>query len=348
MQARFWHSLPNKKIQCDLCPRACKIGEGKRGFCHGRVNENGTLVAETYGHPVSLSVDPIEKKPLYHFLPGSHVLSFGTVGCNLGCVFCQNWSLSRGESLTDNRLPIAGSKRSTVNGQRSTHPKDIAQKAKELHCPSVAFTYNEPIIFFEYAIDVAKECHKLGLKTVAVTNGYINPEPGKEFFKYMDAANVDLKAFTDRFYKELCGAQLQPVLDTLLLIKKETKTWLEITTLLIPGENDSAEEIDALTKWIVKNLGADVPLHFSAYHPDYKYTKAPATSLNVLHGARKKALENGLHHVYTGNVRETAGSTTICVTCHKPIIERDGYFIRKKFMKDNRCIFCGSACAGVF
>jgi len=285
-QAKHWHMRGNGWIECDLCPRHCRIEEGGRGACFVRKRMGDKLIAESYGLACGLAVDPIEKKPLNHFLPGSKVLSFGTVGCNLTCGFCQNRHLSRAAF-------IEGSPAS---------PEEIVGAALERNCESVAFTYNEPTVFFEYAVDTAKACRECGLKTVAVTNGWIEPEPRKEFFALMDAANVDLKAFTDHFYKDLCGATLQPILDTLEYLRNETNVHLEGTTLLIPGRNDSPAEIDAMTKWAVSNLGPDVPWHFSAYRPTLKWNEAQATPLETLLQAKSIAEQNGLRHIHLGNV----------------------------------------------
>jgi len=284
--AEHWHLLDNGLIECTLCPRHCRIAEGKRGACFVRRRIGDELIAETYGRVCGLAVDPIEKKPLCHFLPGTDVLSFGTVGCNLTCGFCQNAHLSRAASIEGTRIT----------------PEQIAETVLKHNCESVAFTYNEPTVFFEYAIDTAKACHERGLQTVAVTNGWIEPEPRKEFYAHIDAANVDLKAFTDTFYKTLCGATLQPVLDTLLYIRKETDVHLEVTTLLIPGHNDSPAEIDAMTKWAVANLGPDVPWHFSAYRPTPEWREAPPTPLDTLLQAQSIAKDNGLQHIHLGNV----------------------------------------------
>lgn len=278
------------QIECDLCPRACRIADGRNGICFVRQRKGDELLAASYERVCGLAVDPIEKKPLYHFLPGSSVLSFGTIGCNLTCSFCQNAHLSRA-----NRL----------DGTPAT-PQEIAALAVRAGCESVAFTYNEPIVFLEFAVDTARVCHEHGLKTVAVTNGWIEPEPRQEFYAQMDAANVDLKAFTDRFYKQLCGATLQPVLDTLVYIRRETAVHLEVTTLLIPGWNDSPAEIDAMTKWAVANLGPDVPWHFSAYRPTREWNGAPPTPLESLLQAETIARHNGLRRVHLGNVRLTA------------------------------------------
>ena len=284
--AQHWHMLKNGLIECTLCPRRCRIAEDNRGTCFGRRRIGDKLIAETYGHACGLADDPIEKKPLYHFLPGSRVLSFGTVGCNLTCSFCQNYHLSQASAISGT----------------PAQPEAIAKTAIRYGCESVAFTYNEPTVLLEYAIDTAQACHAQGLKTVAVTNGWIEPEPRKAFYAHIDAANVDLKAFTDTFYKELCGATLQPVLDSLIYIRKETNVHLEVTTLLIPGRNDSPAEIDAMTQWAVANLGPDVPWHFSAYRPTPEWNQAPPTPLETLLQAESIAKTNGLQHIHLGNV----------------------------------------------
>lgn len=284
--AKYWHMRNDGLIECDLCPRHCRIADGQHGVCFVRQRKGDELLAASYGLICGLAADPIEKKPLYHFLPGSSVLSFGTVGCNLLCGFCQNWHLSRATH---------------IEGTCVT-PELIADTAIQYKCQSVAFTYNEPTVFLEFAVDTAKVCHEHGLKTVAVTNGWIEPEPRKEFYAHMDAANVDLKAFTDGFYQELCGATLHPVLDTLVYLRKETDIHLEVTTLLIPGWNDSPAEIDAMTKWAVQNLGPDVPWHFSAYRPTCEWSEAPPTPRQSLIDARSIAEHNGLQYVHLGNV----------------------------------------------
>lgn len=332
---KYWHKLENGRVQCDLCPQVCKLNEGQRGICYVRMRQNNQVVLTTYGRSSGFCVDPIEKKPLNHFLPGSTVYSFGTVGCNLLCKFCQNWDISKARE--DDRLAA------------SATPQNIAKIAKEHQCKSVAFTYNEPIVFMEYAIDVAKECHKLGIKTVAVTNGYICDEPRKELFSYMDAVRVDLKSFTENFYKNITGSHLQPVLDTLVYLKKQTNVWLEVICLLIPSENDSVAEIEESTKWLVENLGVDVPIHFTAFHPAWKMLDKPTTPLETLICARDIAMKNGLRYVYTGNVYHPEGSKTFCHNCKKCIIVRTGYTISEYNLNDEgNCAFCGTRCAGVF
>ena len=295
---KYWHRLEDGRVQCDVCPRYCKLHEGQRGFCFVRECRDSAVVLTTYGRSSGYCIDPIEKKPLNHFLPGTPVLSFGTAGCNLGCKFCQNWDISKSrevDTLADSASPDA-----------------IAKAAVRLGCRSVAFTYNDPVIFMEYAIDVAQACRAVGVKTVAVTAGEICEEPRAEFYAHMDAANVDLKGFTERFYHDVCASHLQPVLDTLVYLKHQTNVWFEITTLLIPGENDSDAELDAETRWIVEKLGPDVPLHFTAFHPDFRMLDKPRTPPETLTRARKIAQANGIRYAYTGNVHDSAGGSTWC------------------------------------
>lgn len=332
---KHWHLLDDGRIQCDLCPRFCKLHEGQRGLCFVRGRLNNTMVLTTYGRSSGFCVDPIEKKPLNHFLPGTPVFSFGTAGCNLACKFCQNWDMSKSREI--DTLADAAS------------PEKIAATAKHLGCRSVAYTYNDPVIFHEYAIDVAKACHEVGVKSVAVTAGYVTPEPRKEFYRHMDAANVDLKAFTEDFYHRLTGGHLAPVLDTLQYLRHETSVWLEITTLLIPGYNDTVQEVNELSAWILNNLGADVPLHFSAFHPDWKMMDVPATPAATLKRARKLAMDKGLRNVYTGNIHDTEGGSTYCHSCGERVIERDWYVIGDWRLDDRgACKKCGTICAGVF
>ncbi len=333
--ARYWHALPDGRLQCDLCPRDCRLHEGQRGACFVRMREGERMVLTTYGRSSGFCIDPIEKKPLNHFYPGSSVLSFGTAGCNLACKFCQNWDISKSRDM--DRLMDQAS------------PATIAAAAVKHRCKSVAFTYNDPVIFAEYAMDVADACHALGIQTVAVTAGYLHDAARRDFFSRMDAANVDLKAFTDDFYFKLTGSHLQPVLDTLTYLKHETKVWFEITTLLIPGQNDSDEEISAMCRWIARELGPDVPLHFSAFHPDFKMPDTPATPPSTLVRARDIARRLGLHHVYTGNVHHREGDTTYCPACEATLIERDWYEIRQyRLTPQGHCPDCGAVVAGRF
>ncbi|HEY6095787.1 MAG TPA: AmmeMemoRadiSam system radical SAM enzyme [Gallionellaceae bacterium] len=333
--ARYWHRLDDGRIQCDLCPRDCKLHDGQRGACFVRARAGEQMILTTYGRSSGFCVDPIEKKPLNHFYPGSSVLSFGTAGCNLACKFCQNWDISKSQDF--DRLADQAS------------PEAIAKSAGRLGCKSVAFTYNDPVIFAEYAMDVADACHALGIKTVAVTAGYMHEQARREFYAKMDAANVDLKGFTEDFYVKLTGGHLQPVLDTLKYIRHDTNTWLEITTLLIPGKNDSDEEVSRLSEWVARELGDDVPLHFSAFHPDYRMTDIPSTPGSTLSRARKLALAAGLKHVYTGNVHDVEGGTTFCSQCHSELIVRDWYDILEYHLQDNgHCPHCNAPLAGRF
>jgi pyruvate formate lyase activating enzyme len=332
---RYWHRLDDGRVQCDLCPRFCRLQEGRRGLCFVRGCLDGEIVLTTYGRSSGFCVDPIEKKPLNHFHPGTPVLSFGTAGCNLACQFCQNWDISKSREVD------------TLADRAS--PQLIARTARELRCKSVAFTYNDPVIFHEYAIDVARACHEVGVKTVAVTAAEVCAAPREEFYRYMDAANVDLKAFTERFYKQICGGYLQPVLDTLVYLKQETDVWFEITTLLIPGENDSDHEIDELSRWVTDELGADVPVHFTAFHPDWKMLDRPPTPGRTLTRARQIALANGLRYVYTGNVHDHEGGSTYCHACGERLIGRDWYVLSEWNLTDDGCCrFCDTPCAGRF
>ena len=335
VRGRYWHQLDDERIQCDLCPRYCRLRPGQRGLCFVRACQDDQIVLTTYGRSSGFCVDPIEKKPLNHFLPGTAVLSFGTAGCNLTCRFCQNWDISRSRQV-DTLADAAG-------------PERIAAAAQSLGCHSVAFTYNDPVIFLEYAVDVAQACHELGVRTVAVTAGEICAEPRAEFFRHMDAANVDLKAFREDFYRRLCGAELEPVLETLAYLRRETGVWLELTTLLIPGENDGDRELDEMTQWVVEELGPDVPMHFTAFHPDWKMLDLPATSPESLSGARAIARRNGAHHVYTGNVHDPEGGSTYCHQCGRELIGRDGYVLHGWSLDpEGNCRFCGARCPGLF
>lgn len=338
-KTRHWHKLEDGRVQCDVCPRYCKLNEGQRGLCFVRMREEDQVVLTTYGRSSGFCIDPIEKKPLNHFLPGTPVLSFGTAGCNLTCKFCQNWDISKSREF--DKL------------QAEATPAMIANAAVKAGCRSVAFTYNDPVIFMEYAIDVAKACHARGVKTVAVTAGYMAPEARKEFFAHMDAANVDLKAFTQDFYHRLCSSELDKVLETLVYLKHETDVWFEITNLIIPGENDSEEEIDQMTRWVRQNLGPDVPMHFSAFHPDWKMLDKPRTAKEILVRARQIALDNGIHYAYTGNVHDKPGASTYCPSCGEVLIGRDWYELSTWNLSfegnyKGNCTNCGAMPAGVF
>ncbi|MCC6226981.1 MAG: AmmeMemoRadiSam system radical SAM enzyme [Microthrixaceae bacterium] len=331
----YWHALDDGRVQCDVCPRACKLRDGQRGVCFVRERQGEGVVLTTYGRSSGFCIDPVEKKPLNHFLPGSAIFSFGTAGCNLACRFCQNWDISKSKEI--DTLADAAS------------PDAIARAAVESGCRSVAFTYNDPTIFLEYANDVADACHSLGLKTVAVTAGYIRPEPRADFYSHLDAANVDLKGFTDDFYRHVCGAELGSVLDTLRYIRHETDMWLELTTLLIPGLNDSDEELDEMTTWVAENLGPDVPMHFSAFHPDFKMLDRQPTPPETLLRARRIAMANGVRHAYTGNVHDTESQSTYCSGCGQRVIGRDWYVLGDyRLDETGHCNECGTLMAGVF
>jgi pyruvate formate lyase activating enzyme len=332
---QYWRKLDDGRVQCEVCPRFCKLRNGQQGLCFVRACENDQIVLNTYGRSSGFCIDPIEKKPLNHFLPGTPVLSFGTAGCNLACKFCQNWDMSKSREM--DKLADEAS------------PRKLAQVAEETGCKSIAFTYNDPVIFLEYAVDVALAAGEKQIKSVAVTAGYVCPEPRAKFFEHMDAANVDLKAFSEDFYHKICGGHLGPVLETLKYLKHETSVWLEVTTLLIPGENDSRGELEAMTQWLVENLGADVPLHFSSFHPDYKMLGQPNTPVETLLKARDIAVSAGLHYVYTGNVHDSVGGSTYCPNCATRLIERDWYRLGEwKLDGHSCCKTCGTPIAGVF
>lgn len=327
-------AMPDGRVRCELCPRLCTMREGQRGFCFVRGVSDGQVVLTSYGRASGFCIDPIEKKPLNHFYPGSSVLSFGTAGCNLGCKFCQNHDISKAREM-DRLMDIAA-------------PDAIARAAAAQGCRSVAFTYNDPVIFAEYAIDTAQACHARGVATVAVTAGYITAQAREAFFADIDAANVDLKAFTEDFYRKLTYSELGPVLDTLRYLHHETPTWVEITTLLIAGHNDSDREIAELCEWVHAELGPEVPLHFSAFHPDYRMRDVARTPANTLARARRRALETGLHHVYTGNVHDRAGQSTYCARCGETLIGRDWYQLSTWHLVDGQCRSCGYPLVGHF
>ena len=331
----YWHKLDDGRVQCDLCPRYCRMREGQRGLCYVRGCENQQVVMYSYGRSSGFCIDPIEKKPLNHFYPGTSVLSLGTAGCNLACKFCQNWDISKSREMD-----------TLAN---TAMPQQLAQAAQEYECQSVAFTYNDPVIFFEYAVDTALANRDRGIKSVAVSAGYITEAPREKFFSQMDAVNIDLKGFTESFYKKICGGQLQNVLETLLFIKHETDCWLEVTTLLIPGQNDSERELHALTDWYIENLGANTPLHFSAFFPQWKMTDINSTPAATLKMAREIAMAKGIDYVYTGNIVFPEGDSTYCPNCQRCVIERDRYQIGKwSLCSEGKCDYCGTKIAGVF
>ena len=331
----YWHRLPNGDVQCDVCPRSCKLGEGQRGLCFVRARADDAIVLTTFGRSSGFCVDPIEKKPLNQFLPGTPVLSFGTAGCNLTCRFCQNWDISKSREID------------TLSDAAA--PEQIARAALALGCRSVAFTYNDPVVFLEYAVATAQACHAVGLKAVAVTAGYICEAPRRELFAHMDAANVDLKAFSEDFYRRTCTGTLAGVLDTLRYLHDETDVWVELTTLLIPGQNDSDDELHAASRWVAEHLGPDVPWHFTAFHPDYKMLDQPPTPPATLARAHAIARGYGLHYVYTGNVHDPTRGGTICHACGAQLIGRDWYELTAwNLTDDGHCRSCGARCAGVF
>ena len=331
---RWQHALADGRVQCDLCPRLCRLHDGQQAFCFVRERVGDAIYLTSYGRASGFCVDPIEKKPLFHFYPGSSVLSFGTAGCNLGCKFCQNWDISKA--------------RQTEKLSARARPERVAEAALEAGCTSVAFTYNDPVIFAEYALDVAYACRERGLRTVAVTAGYIMPEPRAEFFRAMDAANVDLKAFSDGFYQKVCAARLAPVLETLEYLRRETSVWLEVATLLIPGHNDSEPEIDALSSWFSEHLGPDVPLHFTAFHPDYRLTEVERTPARTCLRAREQARAKRLRYVYAGNIRGPEAESTGCASCGARLITRDVYEIRDYALRGSCCPTCGAKLPGHF
>jgi pyruvate formate lyase activating enzyme len=348
VRARHFHAAPDGRLVCDVCPRDCTLADGQRGMCFVRRREGDAIVLTTYGRSSGFCVDPIEKKPLAHFYPGTSVLSFGTAGCNLACKFCQNWDISKSrevETLSD-----------------AASPEQIAEAAVLLGCRSVAFTYNDPVVFLEYATDVADACHARGLATVAVTAGYMRDAARRDLYAHIDAANVDLKAFTEDFYRKLTASELEPVKDTLRYLVHETRVWTEITTLVIPGHNDSDAELDALSRFVAEELSPDVPLHFSAFHPDYRMRDVPPTPPQTLRRARAIARRNGLRYVYTGNVHDPEGEVTACPGCGARVIERDWYELLAMRVQAGpahgshagdpsdvgRCPECGTVIAGRF
>lgn len=331
----WWHRTADGRLQCDLCPRGCTMRPGQHGFCFVREAREEGVVLTSYGRASGFCADPIEKKPLFHFLPGTGVFSFGTAGCNLGCRFCQNWSISKAREMA-------------LLDAHAT-PEDVAKAALAAGCRSVAFTYNDPVIFAEYAIDCARAAHERGLATVAVSAGYISPEARPAFFEHIDAANIDLKGFSEAFYRRLCLGSLAPVLDTLRWLRHETKVWLEVTNLIIPGANDAPDDVAHLCDWFVRELGPDVPLHFTAFHPDYRMLDTPPTPAATLQRAREQALAAGIRYVYTGNVDDTEGQSTICPGCGVRVIERDWYRLKRwRLDASGRCVRCGHPVPGRF
>ncbi len=333
-EARYWETEADGRIRCTLCPRDCRLREGQAGFCFIRQNRGGKLVTLGWGRSTGFAVDPIEKKPLNHFLPGSTVLSFGTAGCNLGCRFCQNWDISKAK-LADRRSEY-------------WDPARVVDLAVEMGAPGIAYTYNDPVIWAEYAIDIAREARRRGLFNVFVTAGYVMPEPREEIFAHMDATNVDLKGFTEDFYRTATLSHLAPVLETLEWLAAKSKVWVEVTNLMIPGLNDAPEETRALSAWVRDHMGADVPLHFTAFHPDFKMLDRPPTPPRTLTRAREIARAEGLRFVYTGNVHDSEGQATYCPGCGTAVIERDWHAVRAYRLRDAACARCGARIAGRF
>lgn len=327
VEAQFYTRVANQKVRCHLCPRYCEIGDGQTGFCFVRKNEGGTLYSLAYANPYAVHIDPIEKKPLAHYLPGTRILSLGTAGCNLGCKFCQNWDISKARYDHERAYQFT--------------PERAVAEALQHGCASMAFTYNDPVIWAEYAIDIAKLAHAYGLKTVAVTAGYITPEALPAFFDHMDAANVDLKGFTENFYRKICLAHLAPVLETLKELKRRGTTWFELTNLIIPTLNDALEEIRDLCRWILDHLGPEVPLHFTGFHPDFKLMHLPPTSEKILEDARLLAMDLGVQYVYIGNVHTKEGNNTYCPKCKSLLVQRSWHAVQEINLRDGCCPKCG-------
>lgn len=332
-EARWWETLPDGRLHCYLCPRHCHIGEEQSGFCFIRKNEGGRLVQLGYGRPAAVALDPVEKKPLNHFYPGTKILSMGTAGCNMGCQFCQNFDISKAKA----------------DHVRSAHltPEEVVDLAEEYGSPSLAYTYNEPTIWGEYVIDISRIARERGLKNVMVSNGYITREAFFDVYQNIDAANIDLKAFTEKFYGKVTLTHLQPVLDTLRMLRHETDVWFEITNLIIPTLNDDNDELKQLCNWVLENLGDDVPLHFTAFHPDYKLMNISPTSPETLHKARRLAMEMGLKYVYEGNIFSDGGDT-ICPGCKTRIIKRSWHSVTKVDVRGGKCVHCGTEIPGRF
>ena len=332
--AKWWETTESNKIICTLCPRYCKLSEGQHGFCYVRKNIEGELYSLAYNHPTGFAIDPIEKKPLFHFFPGSEILSFGTAGCNLGCKFCQNWTMSKAQIDKINSLTAT--------------PEEVISLALKHKSTSIAFTYNDPVIFGEYVVDISRLAQSEGIKTVMVTAGYIDKNARKDVFKYIDAANVDLKAFSEHFYSKLTSSHLQDILDTLIWLKKETNIWIELTTLLIPDENDSEDELRLMSEWILKNLGDTVPVHFTAFHPSFLMNNKNATPPSTIQKARNIALSAGIKHCYTGNIVDNEGQTTICPSCKTILIKRNWHSVIENKILNGKCPKCQHEIAGRF
>ena len=333
-EAQFWEKLPNDFVKCGLCPWRCTIAPNQRGLCRTRENINGKLYTLTYSRPCTINIDPIEKKPFFHFLPSAPAFSIATAGCNVGCKFCQNWQLSKITPEESDALYIP--------------PEDIVKLAKKSNAKVIAYTYSEPTIFYEYMIEISSIAKKEGLKNVVVSCGYINPEPLKKLLKYVDAYKVDLKAFNEKYYEDVVGAKLEPVLETIKIVKK-SGVHLEIVYLVVPTLNDNPDEVKQMCKWLVKNIGTNVPLHFTRFHPDYKMLNYPSTPVSTVENLRKIAMEEGLKYVYVGNVPPgNAGENTYCPNCKKLLIKRLGFGVAENNVTDGKCKFCGQKIYGVW
>lgn len=332
-QALYWESLEKDYIQCNLCPRRCTLNKGQKGFCRARKNVDGILYTLTYGQPVALHIDPIEKKPLAHVYPGTKSFSIATAGCNLKCKFCQNWEISQ---LDAEKVKV-----------KFIRPEEIIAMTKKSGSKTIAFTYTEPMIFYEYMLDIAKLAKKEGIACVMHSAGYVNEKPLREIAGYLKAANIDLKGFSDKFYSSFCLGGLEPVLNTLKTLKEEG-VWLEITNLLIPGANDSEQDIRKLCEWVKENLGPDTPIHFSRFHPMYKLTNLSPTPLSALIRAKNIAKETGLHFIYIGNVPQNIGENTLCPGCGELLIKRIGYQVLENHISEGKCSFCGKVIPGIW
>ncbi len=332
-EAMHYEKLLNGDVQCLLCPRECVLAEGEKGYCRVRMNKQGKLVALTYAQPCSVNIDPVEKKPLFHFLPGTPTLSIATAGCNLRCVFCQNWSIAHAEP-EDIRT-------------QTLYPKDVVRLARKRECPSISYTYSEPTVFYEYMYDTAWLAKQHGVRSTIITCGYINPLPLEKLCEVIDATHVDLKGFTDKTYRLIAAAKLKPLLDALRIYHKN-KVWLEVGYLVIPGLNDGRQEISAMCAWVVKNLGPDVPVHFLRFFPNHKLTKLPPTPVSTLEKAAKIAQRAGVRYVYVGNVPGHELNHTYCHHCGKIVIKRKGYFIEELNLVEGKCRYCGQSIPGIW
>ncbi len=333
VEARYYEKLPDKRVRCTLCPRRCVVEPGKRGFCEVRENRGGLYYTLVYSRPCTAHVDPIEKKPFFHFLPGTQAFSLATVGCNVDCMFCQNWEISqaRPEEVQSIDLP----------------PAQVARLASQYQCPTIAYTYTEPVVFTEYVLDCARAAKDRKVRSVVVSNGFINPEPLLDLCGVLDAVKIDLKAFRQKFYTEIVQGLLRPVMDTLVTLKKQ-KMWTEIVYLVVPTKNDDEGEIREMCQWVASELGKETPVHFTRFHPQYRLRNLPPTPVSTLRKAREIGFKEGLSFVYVGNVPGEEGENTFCPHCGKVVIRRVGYSIRENNLRGDRCGSCGGTIAGVW